>query len=241
MRLSELQMIKLLPQWMREDDADSALAEAIDKLIKKHARKIKTLRTWDQIDNLTNEELDELAWELNVDWYRTDFEIDRKRATIKQAAAIMAKRGTKWAVERLVETAFGLGEVTEWYEYGGRPYCFKVTTNATLTRDGMQMFLSMIERVKSARSHIDTIETVRQTRHTIYCGVCAFSTPHNVILDDFQTEESVEMQMVVGSAPRIPYMIQKVHDSYHEEKTGESKGYPGGYVTQYNKNIIKED
>lgn len=241
MRLSELQMIKLLPQWMREDETDKALAEATDKLFKEPAKRMATLRTWDQIDNLTDVELDELAWELNIDWYRSDFEIDRKRATIKQAAAIMAKRGTKWAVERLVETAFGVGIVQEWFEYGGQPYFFKVTTNATLTEDGMQIFLGMIERVKSARSHIDAIETVRRTSHTIYCGCYALSTPHNAIVDNFDETRKTEQLIATAACPRIQYAEATLIDTYHVTKRGDSVFYSGaGYMEQNIKNVIKE-
>ena len=38
-----------------------------------------------------------------------------------------------------------MGKVTEWFEYGGQPYWFKIQTSATLTKDGMLYFLKHVD------------------------------------------------------------------------------------------------
>ena len=116
--LENTNTLKLLPGWMRDDDAVQALAGACDILFQGAAKRIKTPRTWDQIDNLTDEELDELAWELNIDWWQSCWSLEQKRATEKVARQIKAKRGTKWAVEQLITASFGTGYVKEWFEEG---------------------------------------------------------------------------------------------------------------------------
>ena len=90
--------LRLLPQFMRKDEANIALAKAVDELIRDPGSRAKQLRVWDQIDELPEAQLDELAWELNVDWYKTSMTIEAKRATIKNARLIKAHRGTKYAV-----------------------------------------------------------------------------------------------------------------------------------------------
>lgn len=69
MKLADVDVLKLVPEFMRKDEAVLGLAAAVNKLIKEPGGKIKTARVWDQIDNLTSEQLDELAYELDIDWY----------------------------------------------------------------------------------------------------------------------------------------------------------------------------
>lgn len=199
MKLDAVKMLKLLPAWMRDDDANQALAQAIDLLFGQPTGRISSLRTWDKIDELTNEELDELAWELDIDWWQRSWPIDRKRATVKVSDSVKEKRGTKWAVEQLVAAAFGVGEVMEWFEYGGDPYCFKVRTNATLTEDGMATFLSMIERVKSTRSHVEAIEIERMITQPLFAGCATRQWTTNVITDDFSQVRTVSATIASGA------------------------------------------
>ena len=69
MRLSEVEMIKLLPSWMAQDGADRGLAAGCDTLSRDAFARLKLLSRWDKIDQLSEAELDEMAWELNIQWY----------------------------------------------------------------------------------------------------------------------------------------------------------------------------
>ena len=116
MKVSELDFLRLLPAFMRDDEAAIALSKAMNKLISEPGSRIPSIRTWDEIDNMSEAELDELAWELDVDWYdSTGMSLEEKRETLKLAQQIKRKRGTKWAVERLISAYFGEGYVMEWY------------------------------------------------------------------------------------------------------------------------------
>jgi phage tail P2-like protein len=143
---------------MRGDEANAALSRAVNKLIREPGSRINHLRVWDQIDNLDHADLDELAWELNVDWYSTDLSLEAKRQTIKYAQRIQSKRGTKWAVERLVSAYFGHGRVREWFETDGEPYTFSVEIiNTELADMSVERFLKAVNAAKSARSHLSGI------------------------------------------------------------------------------------
>jgi phage tail P2-like protein len=240
MRLDNVKTIQLLPAWMRDDEANIALAKACDSLFQSPATRIKTIRTWDQIDNLSNEELDEMAWELDIDWWQSAWSLERKRATVKIASKVKEKRGTKWAVEQLVAAAFGVGEVTEWFEYGGEPYYFKIRTNATLTEDGMATFLSMIERVKSARSHIEAIEVERTIEQPLFAGCAARQWMANVILDDFAENRSAEIinYPAAGSWSWSKSSIIEHFDDIQTASAGFYSGTSAGNI--YTKNTIKE-
>lgn len=158
MKISELDFVKLLPVFMRDDEAVKALSEAVNKLVGEPGKRLHTLRTWDKIDELTEEECDELAWELDIDWYESTIGLKEKRETIKAAQLIKRKRGTKWAVERLVAAYFGDGYVTEWFETGGAPFTFTVmTTNENIMAESFNKFLEAANAAKNERSHIANI------------------------------------------------------------------------------------
>lgn len=156
MKVSELEFVRLLPAFMRDDEAAIALSKAMNRLIGEPSKRLKTLRVWDNIENLNEAECDELAWELDVDWYdSTGMSLEEKRATLKIAQQIKRKRGTKWAVERLISAYFGEGYIMEWYEMYGTPYTFvALTTNAHITAQNYEKFVEAVKAAKNVRSHL---------------------------------------------------------------------------------------
>jgi len=174
MKVSDLEFVRLLPAFMRDDEAALALSRSMDRLLGDPCRRLKTIRVWDEIDRLNEAECDDLAWELDVDWYDSaGMSLEEKRAVLKTAQQIKRRRGTKWAVEELAENVFGSGKVEEWFEYGGKPYCFRVATDAHMDEARMSEFYAMIARVKNTRSHLDALEFERNLAQNLYfCGVC---------------------------------------------------------------------
>ena len=198
MRIENLDFKKMLPHWMREEDFDVALADEITDVLSEPGEKVKSLRTWDQIDNLSSEELDELAWELNIDWWQSSWDVQTKREVVKTAQAIIDKRGTKWSVEQLVISAYGIGEVTEWFEDGGLPYHFTIRTNAPSTEEGIAILLSMIDKVKPARSYLDEVVFSGDLRTRVYAGVGLRSVTNNVIIDSRHETAEFTQPLITG-------------------------------------------
>ena len=69
MKLNDIEFIKLLPQFMQNDNAIIGLSLSTDEIIKSIHNKAKLFTTWDKIDNLPETEIDQLADELNIVWY----------------------------------------------------------------------------------------------------------------------------------------------------------------------------
>ena len=180
MKVSELDFIRLLPAFMSDDEAAIALSNAMNKLLGVPGTRLSTLRTWDKIDELNESECDELAWELDVDWYDANMALEVKRATLKIVSIIKSKRGTKWAVEQLLATAFGGGKIEEWFEYGGEPFYFKTNVTSkpplSISRTGYETFLSSINAVKSKRSHVDAAVFSRSVQTNLYFGAAVIKT-----------------------------------------------------------------
>lgn len=158
MKLSDLEFIRLLPQFMRDDDANKGLAAGIDKIVPSLAASIEKLSTWDHIDVLSEEELNELAWELNILWYDSGAPVDVKRDVIKNSDKVYRYLGTKWAVESVIQSYFDDGYIREWFEYEGEPGRFRVfTTDPSMTEERLGEFLNLLGRVKRASAKLDGI------------------------------------------------------------------------------------
>lgn len=161
MRLSTADVMKLIPEFMRDDEAVKGLAAAVNELIREPGGKIKTVRVWDQIDELDDAQLDELAYELGIDWYSSGLPIENKRSIIKTSDLIHSRRGTKWAVEQLISSYFSTGFVKEWHEEGytyPKPFHFTVYTSYRNVTDSlMKEFEAIASLAKSARSRMDGV------------------------------------------------------------------------------------
>lgn len=182
MRLKDIDFIKLLPQFMREDKANIGLAKGVNEVVQRFEATISTLSTWDSIDSLSEEELDALAWELNIAWYRKSASIQIKRQLIKDSSAMSAKLGTKWAVERIINTYFGDGYVSEWFEYDGEPGHFKVfSSNPSLTSESLKEFLDILDKVKRASAHLDGITISLTGQQRLHVGVGYHETSFETI------------------------------------------------------------
>lgn len=158
MNLDDVKMENLLPFWMKENPDDVALAKQVNKAIRKLYATSQLLTTWDKLDQLPEEVLDRLAWELDVDWYDSGASKETKVALIRDSEYIHSKKGTVAAVEKVIKAYFGDEKLMEWFEYGGDPHHFKVfTTNPNLVAQNLEKFLYMLEKVKRKSSKLDAI------------------------------------------------------------------------------------
>lgn len=158
MKLGSLEFLRLLPQFMRDDLAVRGLASGIDAIVPQLAESVEKLTTWDHIDDLTEDELDALAWELNILWYDKSASLDTKRDLVKNSDLVHQKLGTKWAVESVIQSYFGEGYIKEWFEYEGEPGYFRVySTNPTLNNERLTEFLNILNKVKRHSSKLEGI------------------------------------------------------------------------------------
>lgn len=171
MTLQTLDFLRLLPAFMREDTAVQGLAAGLDAVIPPLAEQIKTLSTWDQLDELSEAELDALAWELNILWYELDADITVKRDLVRNSDMVYRHLGTKWAVENVIRSYFGTGRVEEWFDYGGRPGYFRVySSNPAITGERLASFLHLLYKIKRASAKLEAIWLELESTATLTYG-----------------------------------------------------------------------
>lgn len=177
MKLSNLEFIKLLPQFMQNDKAVRGLAAGIDSIVPQLAAELEKLSTWDHIAKLSEAELDELAWELNILWYDAGASIEVKRNIILDSDKVYKKLGTKWAVENVINTYFGDGYLEEWFQYGGEPGRFRIySSNPELNETKFNEFLSVLNKVKRASSQLDGVFITLSGQMNLYAGTAFHET-----------------------------------------------------------------
>lgn len=158
MKLSDLKLLSMLPLHMQSDKNAQGFVYAIENQLQTIILQIAQAQIYARIDSLTEEILDELAWQLSADWYDRSAALAVKREAIKNALIIHQTRGTPYAVEQLCQIFFGSAEVTEWFDYGGDPYKFKVTShNRSLSEGQADAFLRALDLVKNVRSELEAL------------------------------------------------------------------------------------
>lgn len=172
--LKDVHLLDLIPHNIKHDTNIIASAEALDPQLKEIASNIDKLALLSNINGLSREWLDALAWQWSAPFYDQSLPIEQKRELVSKALAWHKRRGTPSAVEELISTIFGSGEVKEWWEYGGEPGYFKVlTSDPSATADKATEFLVAINSVKNARSWLEAIEITNEGNMSIFYG---FST-----------------------------------------------------------------
>ena len=76
---------------------------------------------WDA-DKCPEHLLGYLAWAVGVEEWDTQWPEETKRNAIREAPMINARRGTMWAVQRVLRNAGVLSTIREWYEPATTPF-----------------------------------------------------------------------------------------------------------------------
>lgn len=199
-RLDDVNFQELLPGFMREDATDVSLADSISDYFKDMSYSMAVLEKWTDkaIDRMSEAYLDLIAYELNVTWYLYDADIAQKREIIKHARRIHWKLGTVWAIEQVLAIYFTSASVTEWFEYGGTPGHFKISTQYPELYVNDANFIKVLNSVKKYSQILDEVSLSNEVKHTAYAVACTTSTLRNAITDVFNINEVIN-QDVYGS------------------------------------------
>lgn len=154
-------LLRALPQVLRNDEGMAALAAAIAETLSGRVGEIENLRVYSRIDELPEDLLDILAYDFKVDWWDGDYTLEEKRKTLRDSWRVHRMLGTKAAVETAISAIYPETKVTEWWEYGGEPYHFKLRLDATYENVDQEKHWRVMEKVeyyKNLRSVLDEIE-----------------------------------------------------------------------------------
>ncbi len=156
-KIKDAHFMAKFPPALKKDETMSALGQIIAEELHLTANETKKNIIYANIEGLSEKWLDVLAYDLHVDWYDYDYPIEIKRAIIKDSVKVHQKFGTKYAVETALRNICKDAKISEWFEYGGRPFCFRATIGIEVSQEEVNDFLKYLKVVKNIRSWLDAI------------------------------------------------------------------------------------
>ena len=194
------QITDILPGNITKKPEVKALSYALQQACRLLYRYSRRLYIYTSLDEQPEEVIDLLASELRTQYYRSTLDLDTKRRLVKNTLIWYMSAGTPQAVEELVGVVFGEGEVKEWYEYGDKPYYFKIVTNAILTLEMNDFFSIMIRRVKNTRSHLRAIDIHRIVNHELFSGAAVFPNyKPPAVIDGYAVDREARQTIHAGA------------------------------------------
>ena len=123
-----------------------------------------------RFDELPEELVDILAYDLHVDWYDYNYPLEAKRDLVKNSVKVHKKMGTKYAIETALGSLFPESEVEEWFQYEGEPGHFHIVldvTNQRITAD-YAAIIRAVKMYKRLSAHMDELTYQGQVHGVIY-------------------------------------------------------------------------
>lgn len=159
--LTKENLLSTLPAALQKDASIAALAEAAAELLAARREEISRLRLYPAIGRLEEPVLDALAWDFKVDWWDASYSLEEKRRTLHDSWKVHKLLGTKAAVETAISAIYPETTVQEWFEYGGKPFHFRINVNVSnegLDKARLAQVLSRVQFYKNLRSHMGDVE-----------------------------------------------------------------------------------
>lgn len=157
---------RFLPGALSHDPKMVALARAVTQQLLAVSGNINDVLIYSRFDELPEELVDILAYDMHVDWYDYSYPLQVKRDMVKNSVKVHKRMGTKYAVETALGSLWPKSEVEEWFDYDGEPHHFRVVCDVTEDRitASFGQLIKAIRMYKRLSSHLDGV--VYQTRIT---------------------------------------------------------------------------
>ena len=158
-QIKDVTILDLLPYTFKTTRY-KALSRAIAALSALLYMQLSSVLFWTDIEHAAPVVLDAMAAELDAPFYSVDMTVEQKRSIIAAAFVYNSQVGTVSSVSGLLSAAFGNGDVTEWFDYGGDPYHFKVQMDgnkAHTDKSDFEYFYKMLDKIKNLRAKLDTL------------------------------------------------------------------------------------
>lgn len=172
-KVNDLSLLDIAPKSTLTDETTKWIYQSIDFALQKKHRKLKnSFDSLDRIHYLDEKEIELLLWEYHVEGFDETTTIEEKRILILKSLLTHMKKGTVSAVKKNVNLLFGESKIQEWFEYDGVPGKFKISTKMDTQKDEIyKKILKVIDSTKNTRSHLESIDFIRENILNIYFGV----------------------------------------------------------------------
>lgn len=171
----------VLPYLLSSDPDIAAISYAYKKAMSKLIVALAQTVLYADIEHIDEELLDLMALECRTQYYKNDLPIETKRKLVQSSLIWHQKAGTIGAVNELIDTVLGEGEVVEWFNFGGAPGTFKILTSAKLNDSSLSYFQEIISKIKNMSSSLISVEQSCKLDMDLYVGIGMVQTAKTVI------------------------------------------------------------
>ncbi len=159
--LKDAELTDVLSEPYRANPSIKAISYAYKKMHTLILSFAYRLYIWSGIDTANEETLDALAVEMRVIAYDGSFSKAKKAELIKNAFLQWSQAGTKNSLERIAALIFENAAITEWQEYNGSPFHFKIqTTNTNITGAELNRLKEIVKDYKRLSATLDEVEII---------------------------------------------------------------------------------
>ncbi len=166
--LKTIEFKNFLPSSIASDKQFIAAGLAIDKVLKDIEKDIEKIFIISRLNQIEEPFLSEIAYQFLIAGWHNELTNEQKRALIRQSIFLHSKKGTKYAVEQVLNllgyTAAENVKITEWFEYAGAPYTFRLqieNANFSISAKKIKKLLQAIKNYKNTRSLLETVRNIR--------------------------------------------------------------------------------
>jgi len=154
-----IDLTRALPPTLKNDEDMLSLAQVIAGELQETGRLIRQNIIYPRIDELPENVLDILAYDLHVDWYDFDYPIEAKRGVIKDSVKVHKRLGTVYATLTALRSVYPNSEIEEWFDYGGEPFLFRVVIDVTKAKAPAEYFQikRAIDAYKRLTAHMESL------------------------------------------------------------------------------------
>lgn len=163
MRLKDIDLDRLVPQFMEDDACVKAMNAVLEPVIKKLTSEMNRLPMWNNLSSLTDEELDNIAYEFDIPWYNNMYSKSKKINIIKNNVKLMKRLGTPYTFKQILQDIFGGCELQEaGIHYDGLPHHFQiqVSNGENLDEVSYGRLQYLIGKCKRASSWLDAVTSI---------------------------------------------------------------------------------
>lgn len=207
-KLDNSSVLELIPQSIVSDDIITA-AKILDSRFSVTVQAVNKINMYGNLHELEDDILDHLLYKHHV----TDLEGKALAATKEEKVNLILNsdymheiKGTGEAIEHILRLLNIRGKVSEWFEYGGDPYYFRLDLveieNRGFGQRELTLLTQLINIYKNRRSWLDTIKVYLTTRTTVY-HACSTTVGLNQTIYPYMPGEIVSEVNIVKVATTV--------------------------------------
>ena len=161
-----------------KDVQTKAFMYACDRQIKKLLECAEKIKVWCALETIDEKFLDYMAAEYRTPFYKSSLNTAAKRELIINTQHWYMKLGTAKAINEMLLVVFS-GNVTtveEWFDYGGKPWHFRVKVGVRelpIEFGELALFRKMLNEIKRGAAYLDYLEANVSTSVTVPVSIPA--------------------------------------------------------------------